>query len=107
MRHPHDFGAALESIIRCGGDRFDGGDCGGIIGARVGAEALPAHWKSELWDWPNSPTYIERVARELESAHSQGVAVVAPRILLGAPLLRNMFFLLVILVHAARRVIPK
>ena len=108
MRYPDDFGAALESIIRCGGDTDStAAILGGIIGARVGAEALPQHWRSELWDWPNSPAYIERVARELESAHSQGVAVVAPRILLGAPLLRNAFFLLVILVHAARRVIPK
>ena len=108
LRYPDDFGAALESIIRCGGDTDStAAILGGIIGARVGAEALPQHWRSELWDWPNSPAYIERVARELESAHSQGVAVVAPRILLGAPLLRNAFFLLVILVHTARRVIPK
>ena len=108
LRHPTDFRAGLESIIRCGGDTDSmAAIVGGIIGARVGAEALPAHWRSELWDWPNSPAYIERVARELESAHSQGVAVVAPRILLGAPLLRNAFFLLVILVHAARRMVPK
>ena len=108
LRYPHDFRAALESIIRCGGDTDStAAIVGGIIGARVGAEALPQHWRSELWDWPNSPTYIERVARELESAHSQGIAVVAPRVLLGAPLLRNLFFLAVILVHVVRRMVPK
>ena len=108
LRYPTDFRAAIESIIRCGGDTDStAAILGGIIGARVGAENLPAHWRSELWDWPNSPAYIERVARELESAHTEGIAVVAPRILLGAPLLRNLFFSLVILVHAARRVIPK
>ena len=108
LRYPADFRAALESIIRCGGDTDStAAILGGIIGARVGAENLPQHWRSELWDWPNSPAYIERVARELESAHTEGIAVVAPRILLGAPLLRNAFFLLVILVHAARRMVPK
>ena len=108
LRYPTDFRAALESIIRCGGDTDStAAILGGIIGARVGAEDLPPHWKSEIWDWPNSPAYIERVSRELESAHAQGVAVVAPRILPGAPFLRNAFFLLVILVHAARRVVPK
>ena len=108
LRYPHDFRAALESIIRCGGDTDStAAILGGIIGARVGAEALPQHWRSELWDWPNSPTYIERVARELESAHAKGIAVVAPRVLLGAPLLRNLFFLAVVLVHAARRMVPK
>ena len=108
LRYPTDYRAAIESIIRCGGDTDStAAILGGIIGARVGAEALPQHWRSELWDWPNSPKYIERVARELESAHSQGVAVVAPRITLGAPFLRNAFFLMVILVHAARRMVPK
>ena len=108
LRYPHDFRAALESIIRCGGDTDStAAILGGMIGARVGAEALPAHWRSELWDWPNSPAYIERVARELESAHSQGLAVVAPRVLLGTPFARNALFLVVILVHALRRIIPK
>lgn len=108
LRYPGDFRAALESIIRCGGDTDStAAILGGIIGARVGAENLPPHWRSELWDWPNSPAYIERVARELESAHSQGIAVVAPRVLLGTPMLRNFFFLAVVLVHAARRLIPK
>ena len=108
LRYPTDFRAAMESIIRCGGDTDStAAILGGIIGARVGADELPPHWKSEIWDWPNSPAYIERVARELESASAQGVAVVAPRFLLGTPFLRNAFFLLVILVHAARRVIPK
>ena len=107
LRHPTDFRGALEGIIRCGGDTDStAAILGGIIGARIGADNLPAHWRSELWDWPNSPAYIERVARELESAHEQGLAVVAPRFLLGAPLFRNAFFLAVILVHALRRLVP-
>ena len=108
LAHATDFRGALETIIRCGGDTDStAAIVGGIIGARVGADALPLNWKSELWDWPNSPAYIERVARELESAHEQGIAVVAPRVLLGAPLFRNAFFFVVLLVHILRRAVPR
>ena len=108
LKYQTDFRGAIEAIIRCGGDTDStAAIVGGILGARVGADALPAHWKSEVWDWPNSPAYIERVAREMESAHQAGLAVVAPRVLLGAPLLRNAFFLAVVLVHAIRRAVPR
>ena len=92
MRYPDDFGAALESIIRCGGDTDStAAILGGIIGARVGAEALPQHWRSELWDWPNSPAYIEargaRTGKRAQpgrgccgAAHFAGRAAAAQRV---------------------------
>lgn len=107
LRHPNDFRAGVEEIIRCGGDSdTTGAVLGGILGAGVGALALPKDWASELWDWPNSPKYIERVARELAIAGDEGVVVSAPRALFGTPLLRNAVFLLIVLGHALRRMLP-
>ena len=106
LRHPHDFRAGVEEIILCGGDSDStGAILGGIVGASVGVDALPQDWASELWDWPNSPAYIARVAKELALAEDEGVTVVTPRVLFGAPLVRNAFFLAVVLLHAARRLI--
>ncbi len=107
LREPNDFRVAVEEIILCGGDSdTTGAILGGILGAGVGASALPKDWASELWDWPNSASYIERVARELATASDEGVVAVAPRVLFGAPLARNAFFLLVVLGHALRRMLP-
>lgn len=107
LRHPQDFRAGVQEIILCGGDSDStGAILGGILGTAVGAEALPADWKSELWEWPNSPAYIARIAQELAGAGDEGVTVVAPRALFGAPLVRNVFFLTIVLAHAARRALP-
>ncbi len=107
LAHPQDFRAGVEEIILCGGDSDStGAILGGILGAGVGANALPADWTSELWDWPNSKNYIERLARELALASDEGLTVVAPRILFGAPLVRNVFFFFLVLAHALRRALP-
>ncbi len=107
LRHPNDFRAGVQEIILCGGDSdTTGAILGGILGAGVGAAKLPTDWASELWDWPNSPRYIERVARELATAGDEGVVVVAPRALFGTPLARNAFFLLIVLAHGLRRMLP-
>jgi ADP-ribosyl-[dinitrogen reductase] hydrolase len=107
LRHPRDFRSGVQEIILCGGDcDTTGAVLGGILGAGVGASALPKDWVSELWDWPNSAKYIERIARELATAGDEGVVAVAPRALFGAPLARNAFFLLIVLGHALRRMLP-
>ncbi len=107
LRHPHDFRAGVQEIILCGGDSDStGAILGGILGAAVGAEALPSDWVSDLWDWPNSPSYIARVASELNLALEEGSTIVAPRVLFGTPLLRNAFFLSIVLAHATRRILP-
>ncbi|BCM92235.1 ADP-ribosyl-[dinitrogen reductase] glycohydrolase [Abditibacteriota bacterium] len=107
LRHSQNFRAGVEEIILCGGDSDStGAILGGILGASMGADALPPDWTGELWDWPNSPKYIARVASELSLALEEGSTIVAPRVLFGTPLLRNAFFLAVVLTHAARRILP-
>ncbi|RYX81578.1 ADP-ribosylglycohydrolase family protein [bacterium] len=107
LRHPDNFRAGVQEIILCGGDSDStGAILGGILGAAVGVDNLPTDWASELWDWPNSPNYIARVANELTLAIEEGSTVVAPRVLFGTPLLRNAFFLAIVLTHAARRALP-
>jgi len=107
LRHPTDFRAGVGEIILCGGDSdTSGAILGGIVGAGIGADALPKDWVSELWEWPNSPRYIASLARELASAGDEGVVVTAPRALFGTPLARNALFFLIVLGHVARRALP-
>jgi len=107
FRRPTDFRASVGEIILCGGDTdTTGAILGGILGAGIGADALPKDWASELWDWPNSPRYIASLARELASAGDEGVVVTAPRALFGTPLARNALFLLIVLGHGMRRMVP-
>ncbi len=107
LRHAADFRAGIEEIIRCGGDTDStAAILGGILGAGVGGAQLPADWTSELRDFPNSRGYIERVAKELALAGDEGVTVVTPRALFGMPLLRNAFFVSVVIAHALRRLVP-
>jgi ADP-ribosyl-[dinitrogen reductase] hydrolase len=104
FRHGTNFRAALEEIILCGGDTdTTAAILGGIIGAEIGSDRLPLDWQEGLVDFPNTRAYIQRVANEMAAARTAGIAVVAPRLLFGVPLLRNIVFVGILLVHAVRR----
>ena len=108
LRHDQNFRAALEEIVLCGGDTdTTAAILGGIIGARVGASRLPLDWEYGLVDFPNTRGYIQRVAQEMESAEKDALAVVAPRVLIGAPLLRNAVFVGILLVHVVKRAVTR
>jgi ADP-ribosyl-[dinitrogen reductase] hydrolase len=107
FRHGTNFRAALEEIILCGGDTdTTAAILGGIMGAEIGSSHLPLDWQEGLVDFPNSRSYIQRVAQEMGAARTEGIAVVTPRMLFGVPLLRNMVFAGILLVHVVRRALP-
>lgn len=81
FRHPRDFRAAIVDVLACGGDSdTTAAILGGIVGAGVGKEGLPAEWLSGIWEWPRSTAWIEKLARELHAARSEGVARRPPRV---------------------------
>jgi ADP-ribosylglycohydrolase len=98
LRHRGDFERMLTEIISCGGDTDSvAAIAGGICGAEVGEQGIPAAWIAGLCDWPRSVSFIRRMAQ----THGE-----PPRVFWPAVLLRNLFFLVIVLLHGFRRLLP-
>lgn len=107
LRHPSNFRRAVEGVIVCGGDTdTTAAIVGGIVGANVGAEKIPAEWRNGLMDWPRTPEFYNRLARELSEVCATGKPSRPPNPLWPLPALRNAGFLGVVLFHGFRRLPP-
>lgn len=107
LRYSGDYRSAILAVIRCGGDTDTlAAITGGIVGARVGAKGIPAEWLQGLSEWPRSVAWMERVGKRVAEVSSGG----RPQRAIGVPplslFLRNLFFLLVVLIHGLRRLFP-
>jgi ADP-ribosyl-[dinitrogen reductase] hydrolase len=101
--HPENFEKAILAGITCGGDTDSvAAIIGGIVGAGVGIEGIPRTWREGLWDYPRNIAYLKQLGNALAEPDS----ISPPRIFLPALLLRNLFFLLVVLYHGLRRLLP-
>ncbi|MBX7208047.1 MAG: ADP-ribosylglycohydrolase family protein [Verrucomicrobiaceae bacterium] len=102
LRHRHDFQTAVKSVISCGGDTDTvAAITGGIAGAEGGEAGIPEPWLAGICDWPRSVNHIRRVADELTRGSAR-----APRVYWPFVLTRNIFFLVVVLLHGFRRLLP-
>lgn len=107
FRHPRDFSRALREVIECGGDTdTTAAILGGIIGAGVGKEGLPEGWLQGLWEWPLTLAWMERLAAQLHEARVAGVSGRPPRLPILGVLPRNLLFLVIVLFHGLRRLLP-
>lgn len=107
LRHQRDFRGAMIEIIRCGGDTdTTAAILGGIVGARVGKDGIPTEWRDGICDWPRSVKWIERLGAALDESISSGKPHPAPRLSIAGILLRNIFFMIVVLLHGFRRLAP-
>jgi ADP-ribosylglycohydrolase len=102
LRHRGDFESAVRSVIQCGGDTDTvAAITGAICGAETGEAGIPRAWIDGIFEWPRSVNYIRRVADALVSGNSH-----APRYFWPAVLLRNLFFLVIVILHGFRRMLP-
>lgn len=95
LRYRDDYRLAVQSVIRCGGDTDTlAAIVGGMVGARLGPEALPSDWLQRYSDWPCTLEYLKSLAT-------------APRLLpLAGSLGRNLVFGWTILGYGLRRLLP-
>ena len=101
-----DFAQGLREIIKAGGDTDTAGAIyGGIVGARTGRLGIPASWLGNIIEWPRTIGWIERLG-EAVARSEQSLAIQCPRYFVPGVLLRNLFFLLVVLAHGFRRLAP-
>jgi ADP-ribosylglycohydrolase len=101
LRSPGDFRRAVEEAIALGGDTDTvGAIVGGVAGATVGTGGIPAEWVGGLMEWPRSVGWLRGLAEQL-AVGGRPVALFWPGLV---P--RNLFFLLVVLAHGFRRLLP-
>jgi ADP-ribosylglycohydrolase len=113
-RHFGDFERTLTSVMDCGGDTdTTGAIAGALAGAVVGDEGIPRDWVSGLRDWPRSPRLLLRIADRLDHTIEEE-AEVEPQVQHAGPvryawpalILRNLFLLVLVLLHGLRRLAP-
>ena len=107
MTHPDDYAAALESVVRCGGDTDTvGAIVGALVGIRVGPEGIPPQWRDHLWEWPRSKQWINDLATRLVDNRPGRQWRGALPLNLPGLLLRNLLFIFWIMVLGFRRLLP-
>ena len=111
LSHPADYRGAVLSAIECGGDADTvAAIVGGIAGAGTGREGIPAPWLEKLAEWPRTVGWMQKLAQGLaaRAAAPERPAALGPVPAAGAAkvLLRNVFFMAVVLAHGFRRLLP-
>jgi len=106
LRSPADFRQAVEDVVRLGGDAdTTGAIVGGLAGATVGAAGIPEEWLAGICEWPRSVRWMRGLAEQLaqpapDARYTSNVRL-APAILC-----RNLIFMLIVLAHGFRRLLP-
>ena len=107
LSFPNDYQRAVTEIIGCGGDAdTTAAIVGGIVGAGVGRQGIPDPWIDGIWDWPRSVSWMQNLGDSLAESMSTNQPTCAPTIHPLAVLIRNLFFLVVVLFHGFRRLAP-
>lgn len=107
LAHQSDYRAAVTTMIRLGGDSdTTAAIVGAIAGARAGKAGIPAEWIDTLAEWPRTVAWMEVLAGRLaqccrEQRCGRGVWINPVPLLL-----RNAIFMLIVLMHGFRRLLP-
>ncbi|SDY11780.1 ADP-ribosylglycohydrolase [Allochromatium warmingii] len=107
LAHPQDYRAAVGAVIRCGGDTDStAAIVGGILGAAVGPAGIPHAWLHGMIDWPRSVRWLERLGERLARSRMTGQRQRPLPLCVPCVLLRNAVFMLIVLAHGVRRLLP-
>ncbi len=107
LHAPDDFRAALSEVVALGGDSdTTGAILGGIAGATVGDSGIPPEWVEGIREWPRSVGWMRRLAGRLDDGLGANESPGPLPLFWPAIPLRNLLFLLVVLGHGFRRLLP-
>ena len=106
LSHPQDYRKAIMTTVQCGGDTDSiAAMVGGIVGASVGKEGIPKEWLSRLLEPTYSVKWMESLSKQLDVSLQTGIAEQPIQLpILG--FLRNLLFLVVVVSHGFRRLLP-
>jgi len=106
-RHFGDFEQTVGAVLNCGGDTdTTGAVAGALAGAVVGEKGIPGDWLKGIFDWPRGSKQLRKIADLLAEKSQQPTATPPVRYFWPGLVLRNAFFLSVVLLHAFRRLAP-
>lgn len=107
LRRQSDYRGAIIETVRLGGDSDTvAAVVGALVGARVGKEGIPAEWLRDLWEWPRTPSWMERLGSTLAArCHDRANGSAVPLNLPGL-IARNAVFIPLVLAHGFRRLLP-
>jgi len=107
LSSPRDFRQAITTVIGCGGDAdTTAAIVGSIVGAGVGRDGIPTEWIEGICEWPRSVSWMEQLGVALADYMTADQPLPAPTVNPLAVIVRNLFFLFVVLVHGFRRLAP-
>jgi ADP-ribosyl-[dinitrogen reductase] hydrolase len=107
LTNQEDFREAITCVVQCGGDTdTTAAIVGGIVGCHVGKAGIPQEWWKHLMEWPRTVVWMERIAGQLARVVTTGKAETAASLPLAGLLARNLAFLLIVLAHGFRRLLP-
>lgn len=103
FRFGDDLEHGLPEIIGAGGDTDTAGAIlGAVVGARAGKQAIRKEWLEGILEWPRSVAWLERLGRSVADRSLSA----PPAYFWPAVLPRNLVFLLIVLAHGFRRLLP-
>lgn len=106
LRHCDDFEKGISEIIEVGGDTdTTAAILGALIGIRVGVKGIRKDWIEGVWDFPRSVSWMVRLTSRLAEVKEDGRQ---NPVFLNLPILfaRNIFFMMIVLFHGFRRLLP-
>jgi ADP-ribosylglycohydrolase len=107
LSHPGDYRAAVQAAIRCGGDTDTvAAITGALVGARVGKAGIPPEWLAGVIDWPRSVRWVGKLAARVSEGKWRAAPQRRVRIAWWAIPFRNLLFLVWVLKHGFRRLLP-
>jgi ADP-ribosylglycohydrolase len=107
LSHPRDFRAAVTASVRCGGDAdTTAAIVGGIVGAGVGRNGIPAEWLNGILEYPRTVGWMTTLGERLAETVAADAPGKVPPYFWPAIIPRNALFLATLLVHGLRRMLP-
>ena len=109
LTHRTDYRQGVIEIVRCGGDTdTTAAILGAIMGAGVGENGIPESWINDLWEWPRTVVLMRDLGYRLGQVCDRGTpGPPVPLALYGIGIIpRNLFFLVVVILHGFRRLLP-
>lgn len=107
LSHKGSFKESIVKIIQCGGDvDTTAAILGSILGAGLEEEDMPKSWRQGLFEYPRSYHWMKKLSAQLATVITEE-KVQKPLRLSGTLIIcRNILFLIVVLFHGFRRLLP-
>jgi ADP-ribosylglycohydrolase len=106
-RHPGDFRRALTDVLDCGGDTDTvGAILGALCGASCGPNGIPKEWLDGIVEWPRSIKVMRVLAERLAEQKTGDQPLGGVRYFWPGQIFRNTVFLVVVILHGFRRLLP-